>query len=92
MSQRTRRLRRPLRPVYSGCDTCGEGASGRATLNGVARDRPGLVRQGVGALTSDLAARVEPNKQTSSTGVESSRTATHARRVPSVYVYHGIGT
>ena len=48
--------------MYSGCDTCGEGASGRATLNGVARDRPGLVRQGVGALTSDLAARVEPKE------------------------------
>ena len=46
----------------AGCDTCGEGASGRATLNGDARDRPGLVRQGVGALTSDLAARVEPKE------------------------------
>ena len=62
VSQRPRRLRRPLHPVYSGCDTCGEGASGRATSNGVARDRPGLVRQGVGALTSDLAARVEPKE------------------------------
>ena len=31
--------------MYSGCDTCGEGASGRATLNGVARDSPGLVHQ-----------------------------------------------
>ena len=48
--------------MYSGCDTCGEGASGRATSNGVARDRPGLVRQGVGALTSELAARVEPKE------------------------------
>ena len=45
--------------MYSGCDTCGEGASGRATLNGVARDSPGLVRQGVGALTSAFAPRVE---------------------------------
>ena len=45
--------------MYSGCDTCGEGASGRATLNGVARDSPGLVRQGVGVLTSAIAARVE---------------------------------
>ena len=51
-----------MRPVYSGCATCGEGASGRATSNGVARDRPGLVRQGVGALTSELAARVEPKE------------------------------
>ena len=51
-----------MRPVYSGCATCGEGASGRATLNGVARDSPGLVNQGVGALTSDLAARVAPKE------------------------------
>ena len=48
-----------MRPVYSGCATCGEGASGRATSNGVARDRPGLVSQGVGALTSAIAPRVE---------------------------------
>ena len=40
----------------------GGGASRRAALNGVARDSPGLVRQGVGALTSDLAARVEPKE------------------------------
>ena len=40
----------------------GGGASRRAALNGVARDRPGLVRQGVGALTSELAARVEPKE------------------------------
>ena len=40
----------------------GRGASRRATLNGVARDSPGLVRQGVGALTSELAARVEPKE------------------------------
>ena len=62
VSQRPRRLRRPFRPVYSGCDTCGEGASGRATLNGDARDRPGLVREGVGVLTSAIAARVEPKE------------------------------
>ena len=40
----------------------GRGASRRAALNGVARDSPGLVRQGVGALTSELAARVEPKE------------------------------
>ena len=37
----------------------GGGASRRAALNGVARDRTGLVRQGVGVLTSAIAPRVE---------------------------------
>ena len=37
----------------------GGGASRRAALNGVARDRPGLVSQGVGVLTSAIAPRVE---------------------------------
>ena len=46
----------------------GRGASRRAALNGVARDSPGLVRQGVGVLTSAIAARVE-SKQVNGGGL-----------------------
>ena len=66
-----------MRPVYSGCATCGEGASGRATLNGVARDSPGLVRQGVGVLTSAIAPRVE-SKQVNGGGSAKQRQPGHS--------------
>ena len=46
-------------PQRGGDRAGGEWASRRAALNGVARDRPGLVSQGVGALTSAIAPRVE---------------------------------
>ena len=46
----------------------GEWASRRAALNGVARDSPGLVSQGVGVLTSAIAARVE-SKQVNGGGL-----------------------
>ena len=85
VSQRTRRLRRPLRPVYSGCDTCGEGASGRATSNGVARDRPGLVRQGVGALTSAIAPLVESEEFNGRGGCAPSPSVCSPAAVPALY-------
>ena len=55
----------------------GGGASRRATLNGVARDSPGLVRQGVGVLTSAIAARVE-SKQVNGGGSAKQRQPGHS--------------
>ena len=52
----------------------GGGASRRAALNGVARDSPGLVRQGVGVLTSAIAARVE-SKQVNGGGLRQAAAA-----------------
>ena len=53
------------------------GASRRAALNGVARDSPGLVRQGVGVLTSAIAARVE-SKQVNGGGSAKERQPGHS--------------
>ena len=53
------------------------GASRRAALNGVARDSPGLVRQGVGVLTSAIAARVE-SKQVNGGGAAKERQPGHS--------------
>ena len=53
------------------------GASRRAALNGVARDSPGLVRQGVGVLTSAIAARVE-SKQVNGGGSAKQRQPGHS--------------
>ena len=55
----------------------GRGASRRAALNGVARDSPGLVRQGVGVLTSAIAARVE-SKQVNGGGSAKQRQPGHS--------------
>ena len=55
----------------------GRGASRRATLNGVARDSPGLVRQGVGVLTSAIAPRVE-SKQVNGGGSAKQRQPGHS--------------
>ena len=55
----------------------GGGASRRAALNGVARDSPGLVRQGVGVLTSAIAARVE-SKQVNGGGAAKERQPGHS--------------
>ncbi len=55
----------------------GGGASRRAALNGVARDSPGLVRQGVGVLTSAIAARVE-SKQVNGGGSAKERQPGHS--------------
>ena len=55
----------------------GGGASRRAALNGVARDSPGLVRQGVGVLTSAIAARVE-SKQVNGGGSAKQRQPGHS--------------
>ena len=55
----------------------GRGASRRAALNGVARDSPGLVRQGVGVLTSAIAARVE-SKQVNGGGSAKERQPGHS--------------
>ena len=55
----------------------GRGASRRAALNGVARDSPGLVRHGVGVLTSAIAARVE-SKQVNGGGSAKQRQPGHS--------------
>ena len=55
----------------------GGGASRRAALNGVARDSPGLVRHGVGVLTSAIAARVE-SKQVNGGGSAKQRQPGHS--------------
>ena len=63
----------------------GGGASRRAALNGVARDRPGLVSQGVGALTSAIAPRVESEEFNGGGGCAPSPSVCSPAAVPALY-------
>ena len=69
--------REPGKKRGGGSGERGRGASRRAALNGVARDSPGLVRQGVGVLTSAIAARVE-SKQVNGGGAAKERQPGHS--------------
>ena len=69
--------REPGKKRGGGSGERGRGASRRAALNGVARDSPGLVNQGVGVLTSAIAARVE-SKQVNGGGSAKQRQPGHS--------------